>query len=413
MKNVFLLGNGFDLHHMLPTKYFDFICVAKYLTTNTLIAPITVGNIFSQCKESKNILRCYEAHKEVFNAIEIDFKKAVEISDLLRDNMWFDYFLKTTNIDLGWIDFEKEISIVIEHLDKIISDEDDGVYLSSNDIVSAFILNHFKYFLDLDEGYDVFEGETHAIKREYLQEFIHNSGVLVANKNKIFGELYEQLLNFGRALNIYLYCFVENAFDLLHKDEYTNDNRIELLNKADSCVSFNYTSTLERLYFNKKAYHIHGTILRNDIVLGVNPNKSDDSGTDNTSLIKFKKYYQREVRGTDLEYIDWYKETIGAGIEYRIVIIGHSLDETDKDILSDMLLNAKEIYVTYYDDECRDDYIKNIVKIFGKSGFDTFRKEKGMRFIPLSQINSLTEKMKPDEIKWEVSWDSGEIIEVV
>ena len=59
------------------------------------------------------------------------------------------------------------------------------------------------------------------------------------------------------------------------------------------------------------------------------------------------------------------------------------------------------------------DGIKNIVKIFGKSGFDIFRKEKGMKFIPLSQINSLTDKMKSDEIEWEVSWDRGGKIEVV
>lgn len=35
MKNVFLIGNGFDLHHYLPTKYLDFMCVAEYLISNT------------------------------------------------------------------------------------------------------------------------------------------------------------------------------------------------------------------------------------------------------------------------------------------------------------------------------------------------------------------------------------------
>lgn len=36
MKNVFLIGNGFDLHHMLPTKYYDFMCVAEYLKNNNI-----------------------------------------------------------------------------------------------------------------------------------------------------------------------------------------------------------------------------------------------------------------------------------------------------------------------------------------------------------------------------------------
>ena len=83
------------------------------------------------------------------------------------------------------------------------------------------------------------------------------------------------------------------------------------------------------------------------------------------------------------------------------------------DLLSDMLLNAKEIYVTYYNEECRDDYIKNIVKIFGKSGFDSFRREKNMMFIPLSSVDTLTDEMKDDEIDWEVSWGDKGKIEVI
>ena len=400
MNNVFLLGNGFDLHHKLPTKYFDFICVAKYLTTNTLFDPINVGKVFSKCKESKNITECYEAHKDIFNAINIDLEKAVEIVHLLDNNLWFSYFLKTLNIDAGWIDFEKEISTVIEHLDKTILEEGKTVQIHSKEIVSAFVLNNFKYFLEVEQKSQIYAGNSCSIKKEFLKERIYNSGILVADKKKIFEELYNHLLNFSKALNIYLSCFVENALDMLCEDEYINDNSINLLNMADSCVTFNYTSTIEKLYNDKQVFHIHGMIKRDNIVLGVNPNKSDDINTDNTSLIKFKKYYQREVRGTDQDYVDWYRTTIGAGKEYRVVVIGHSLDETDKDILSDIFQNAKEIYVTYYNDECRDDHIKNIVRIFGKSGYDTFIKEKGMKFIPLSKIDVLVDKLKPEEIKW-------------
>lgn len=403
MESVFLLGNGFDLHHKLPTKYFDFICVAKYLTTKPLFDPINVGKVFSQCKESKNILECYDAHKEAFDRVNVDFEKAVEITRLLDNNMWFDYFVKTLNIDVGWIDFEKDISIVIKHLDEIISEENETVYLSSQEAVSAFILNNFKFFLDIDEEYNIHEGGTYSIKDEYLQEYIYNSGIFVANKKKIFEELYNQLLNFEKSLNIYLSCFVEKSFDFLHNDAFTNSKKIGLLYKADCCISFNYTNTLEVLYDNQKTYHIHGTLECDNIVLGVNPNESDDSGTNNTALIKFKKYYQREVRGTDRKYIDWYRETIGAKKEYRIIIIGHSLDETDEDILSDVFLNAKEIYVTYYNDECRDNYINNIVKIFGKSGYDVFRKEKNMRFVPLSNIDVLADAAKPAETE-NASW---------
>lgn len=145
------------------------------------------------------------------------------------------------------------------------------------------------------------------------------------------------------------------------------------------------------------------------IVLGVNPNESDNSGTDNTALIKFKKYYQREVFGTAIDYIKWYRETIGTGTDYRVITIGHSLDETDKDILSDMFLGAKEIYVTYYDDSCKDDYINNIIKIFGNDGYNKFKKEKGLEFISLSDLKQLKERIAPQKIECYYSNGQGKI----
>lgn len=236
-------------------------------------------------------------------------------------------------------------------------------------------------------------------KKEYLCEYPHNSDIYVANKKHIFEHIYNHLSLFSKALSIYFECFIENAFNFIHKDDYSKRHRIKLLDMANTVVSFNYTSTIESLYYDKKVYHIHGTI-DNKIVLGINHNESDDIGTNNVSLIKFKKYYQREVFETDVEYIKWYNETIGSGLEYRLITIGHSLDITDSDVVSDLFSNAKEIYVTYYNEECRDNYISNIVKIFGKKGFDSFKREKSMSFVLISNIESLEEKIKFPQSNW-------------
>ncbi len=413
MKNVFLLGNGFDLHHMLPTKYFDFMCVADYLKNNLLVSPLIAGHVFAKCENNENIKRCYNSHKEVFDSLEIDLKKANEITASLNNNMWFDYFWNTLDMDSGWIDFEKEISTVITILDELIDQEEKTVYLSAHELLPAFILSHFRFFIDIYEDADICPGDSFDIKIEYLKEYPHNSDIFVVDKNKVFEVLYRQLIDFSKALSLYLRCFIENAFTLLHKDNYTNCHRIDLLNMADNAVSFNYTNTLERFYFNKKAYHIHGLVENGNIVLGVNPNESDDIGTDNTALIKFKKYYQREVFGTAKEYIKWYRDTIVAGTDYRVITIGHSLDETDKDILSDMFLNAKEIYITHYDEESKDDYIKNIIKVFGNAGYNKFKKEKGLEFVLLSNIEQLREIIQSDEIDWSFEGCANEQIVIV
>lgn len=399
MKNVFLIGNGFDLYHKLPTKYYDFMCVAEYLKNNNFKFPLAIGDIFSKCIDNENITQCYHVHKEVFDCITLDSKKACELSRLVQENIWFDYFLKTLNRDLGWIDFEKEIYMVINTLNDIIEDDESTVFIPERDPISPFVLSNFRFFIDIYEDAEISPMDDFDIKKQYLREYPYNSEIYVADKKKIFEELYEKLFDFSKALNLYFDCFIEATYDVLHKDDYINHHRINLLKLSDVAISFNYTNTLEKFYFNKKVYHIHG-IIGNNIVLGVNPKESNETRTDDTALIKFKKYYQREVYGTDIEYINWYRETIGAGEEFRVVVIGHSLDITDKDIISDMFSNAKEIYISYYDDKCKDDYISNIVKLFGEKGWDEFRKNKRMEFVLLSTIEQLAEKIKPEEIFW-------------
>lgn len=412
MLNVFLIGNGFDLHHKLPTKYFDFICVAEYLTSNMLVAPLYVGNVFSKCVKSSHIQECYQVHKAAFDAVEVPFEKACDIASLLQNNMWFKYFSKTLNVDVGWIDFEKEISTVITALDEIICENQDSINLYGCGELPPFVLSNFRFFVDVDDNEGIYPGEIIAINNSYLIEYPHTSGIYIVNKKKIFEELYKELIDFSNALRLYLKCFVENAFDLIYKDDATKKQKLSILKMANTAVSFNYTNTLERFYTKSSTYHIHGNVSGSNIVLGVNPNELDDCGTNDTALIKFKKYYQREVFGTAVEYIKWYRETIGTNTDYRVITIGHSLDETDKDIVSDMFLNAKEIFVTYYNESCRDDYIANIIKIFGNEGYNKFKKDQGLEFIALSNVDQLGERIKPPYYEFYMD-EPGEQIVVI
>lgn len=166
MKNVFLIGNGFDLHHMLPTKYYDFMCVANYLTTNTLMFPLTVGNVFSKiAKDCEDIKNCYNVHRESFDQIEVSSEKIMELIKLISENLWFKYFSKTLDTDTGWIDFEKEISTVLTCLDGLVKENKDTVKLSKSILLETFILSNFRFFIEADDCYDLYEGETLEKKR--------------------------------------------------------------------------------------------------------------------------------------------------------------------------------------------------------------------------------------------------------
>lgn len=90
---------------------------------------------------------------------------------------------------------------------------------------------------------------------------------------------------------------------LLFKD--INVNRV---------LSFNYTHTWQRLYgftyTDSKVECVHGEVSTDPVyhkcklVLGMNE-ALESSETDNISMLKFKKYYQRVRKNTGREYKEW------------------------------------------------------------------------------------------------------------
>lgn len=72
-------------------------------------------------------------------------------------------------------------------------------------------------------------------------------------------------------------------------------------------------------------------------------------------------------------------------LERRLYVIGHSLDETDKDIIQEVFNVATKIKIFYHKEEAVGDYIKNLVAIYGKMGFDSLRVTKDIEFIKHEQ----------------------------
>lgn len=128
--------------------------------------------------------------------------------------------------------------------------------------------------------------------------------------------------------------------------------------------------------------HLHGNVNK-DIILGINSDDSDKVETMNTAFLAFKKYYQRACYGTDVEYIKWIRDVKQRKEKLSLLIMGHSLDATDKDVICELFDNASEITVLYHNKEAKDSYLKNLVTIFGKDGVDVLRKEKALDFLSL------------------------------
>lgn len=124
----------------------------------------------------------------------------------------------------------------------------------------------------------------------------------------------------------------------------------------------------------KKYDYIHGkansdhTLETNNMVLGIDEYLPEDRRNRETEFIAFKKYYQRIYKETGCKYKEWVEFIrYNKRMDHRLYIFGHSLDETDGDILRDLILNDN-VYTTiyYWNKETMGKQIANLVKVIGQ-----------------------------------------------
>ena len=256
--NILVIGNGFDLAHGLPTKYTDFLEFAKVIEQ-----ALSKGRLAGIDWENTNV--------EVQNLLKTNKGKVQEKlfsnkqtwEELINNNIWIEYFLsiyadRKMNGKDGWIDFESEISEIIQSIDKDMRDfklENNIQYLSN-----VFLSEKF-----CDDSQTVF---TYKGKQYYSQKLTYK---ILRDK------LLDDLNRLVRALEVYLTEYVEKI-EIRKKSADISELNI------DSVLSFNYTHTFSKLYKvsnnlkKKNTYsfdYIHGetsssnTIETNNMVLGI------------------------------------------------------------------------------------------------------------------------------------------------
>ena len=96
---------------------------------------------------------------------------------------------------------------------------------------------------------------------------------------------------------------------------------------------------------------------------------------DDNQFVWFKKFYQRIYKGTGSEYLDWINHFENFNDTYKkgkpdhldLYIYGHSLDVTDKDVLSRLILMDNcTTHIFYHSRDALAKQIDNLVKIIGE-----------------------------------------------
>ena len=383
--NILLLGNGFDINYCLPTKYINFLHTVAYIGGLQDDNPATVGTVFGATELQaidEDIARSYQKYAQYYDMVNLGSSVIQQLQNVAHDNIWYEYLSKLVNKDIGWIDFEKEIGNVLVAFGAF---RKDGRILYSidgwcRDRAICKTLEMFNFFSGQ------YKYETYRVTDEYIITNPIDKNIKRINHEKIADYLEQKLIEFANGLKEYLCCFVDDVVSAM--SAHSETPIISAFEFTDAVVTFNYTKTFEHLYEPAKVFHIHGDV-HSRIVLGLNPDESDEIQSIDTTFLAFKKYYQRTVYHCENDYLSWlteekqYKGTRNED-EISLLVMGHSLDETDKDILIELFDTVSSITILYHNESSLRSLALNLVKMYGKDAFRELRTKKRLRFLSLS-----------------------------
>lgn len=268
-----------------------------------------------------------------------------ELHELIHNNTWIQYFSQRAFLLGGnWIDFEAEISAVIQALDA----------LRLNDMQNDFVRT-------------ILEAGLGRLRLSHGNVPISDGFIETLN---------DELSKLIRALEIYIARFV-NAISISLTQ--TNSDIAQL--HPDHVLSFNYSNTYERVYGIGKMItydYIHGRAEPGknkdscNLVLGIDEYLQGEEKNTDLQFLTFKKFYQRIFKSTDSQYWKWLNIIEATHESSTLYIFGHSLDVTDRDVLQAFLLCPYMKTKIFYYRESEDDkqtlgkLIHNLLLLLGQ-----------------------------------------------
>lgn len=325
----------------------------------------------------------YNAIIDNYNVENILFnhEKINRIKEMLKDNLWYKYFSKVLEIDT-WIDFEMEIEYILNQVSIF------NKYIDKSVVKRNFYKDEFMHETNFNQ-FDVVDFLAN-FKFKLNSKYI-NTRKGVIDIKKILEDLSKSFEDFIVVFNRYLVDIVSFFY-------------IEIKQKSsipfhlmDEIYTFNYTPSLENIYNidKSKVVYLHGEInddcqLQN-LVLGVSEVSEEIK---KTKAYDFAKYYQRIKKNSNRKFIEIPVNKKSRLDETVFYIIGHSLDESDKEYISELfkflefdLSQNSKICVFYHSAHDRELKLKNLFNIIDKNVVIQMNKADRLYFIELNEQN--------------------------
>lgn len=376
MKNVLVIGNGFDIAHGLYTKYIDF-----YNFCNAIKRVLNDKKDIAIREDIKEELLRSEFMKSTANII--NNKKIVnddmleKMINICKNNYWLNC-IEERNLsnDPHWCDIEGVIADEISKL-SYVAKKYDGVR------VSNFALNESNEIINIYQHVMNYASKSYSFKTS-----------VCLFKEKLLSDLNDLTW----MLEIYLSKFLNRKSKTYKFFETLN---------IDYIINFNYTDTYNKLYKkNIPTHFIHGKIRNNDkdamnMVFGIGDSINEDDN--NYEFIEFQKYYQRIIYKTGNDYAKW----LDNNEIMNIFIFGHSVNEADGDIIKRLITRKyTNIYIYYYDQPALNSIVANLTRILGKETIIDYTNKNKIVFLVNDLSNSFNISKDP------LVMDHKELIEV-
>lgn len=333
-KNLLIIGNGFDLAHKFRTSYTDFL---------------------NYCNVKADITGKIYINNNLYN---------------IKNNAFFKYLNNIKNKRGYWIDVETAISDIVKYIENINKTFIEDKSYSFKELTNLLGKNYLQFT-------QVFSPQIR------IKGTIYKYKITTKKFNNSLRKLENDLDLFTKALEDYLIIIEE---DDIYFEKNTLKDIKNIQEKITHVLSFNYTDTFRILYTKNISDNyidfIHGQLRKHNLVLGISETLPIKEENIELSCMYFKKYFQRIFKKTGAKYADWLDNKNGTNFD-TVYIYGHSLDITDKEILSRIINDInhiKKIVIFYYNEVHYRQEISNLVKILDKNIFLKYVAEHRIEF---------------------------------
>jgi len=327
---IIIIGNGFDLAHNLPTSYNEF--------ANHIIKDIIVPNIIDRGNLPIHSL----IKKGVFEKLEYNKLFGVKVNDQDLQRLIVQY--QRDNNSKNFIDLLFENTNVIKEL-------------ISNKFLGKLFANQYENWFDIEQAYfteliNIFQKSKDSKSSKFNESEKKEIYELNENLKEIKELLVKYLKNINTKTRI-AELFFEDLNDTLESycnDRFKDENTKAILEGRKKVlpnfyiVNFNYTNTIQSYFptLPAKLNYVHGSLYNKDLIFGYGNDKHrkygeiKDSGED-----EYLKYFKTFEYTNNQNYSNVYREALDFFNDYDVAILGHSLGQTDKTLLKEILDNPK------------------------------------------------------------------------